>query len=158
MTEITTIEGDFSKPDGRLALLCSRYNRFIVDSLKDGAVDALKRHGIQESDLDIVWVPGCFEMPLAASRLAATGRYLGMVALGTVIRGGTSHFEYVAGECAKGLATVSMQYGLPIGFGVLTVETIEQAVERAGTKAGNKGAEAAMTLLEMVSLIERLDA
>jgi len=158
MTEITTIEGDFSKPDGRLVLLCARFNRFIVESLQFGAVDTLKRHGVRESEIDLVWVPGCFEMPLAASRLAASGRYVGIVALGAVIRGGTPHFEYVAGECAKGLANVSTQYGLPLGFGVLTVDTLEQAVERAGTKAGNKGAEAAMTLLEMVSLIERLDA
>jgi len=157
MTEITTIEGDFSRPDGRVAILCARFNHFIVESLKNGAVDTLKRHGVRESDIDLVWVPGSFEMPLAASRLAASGRYVGIVALGTVIRGGTPHFEYVAGECAKGLANVSTQYGLPVGFGVLTVDTIEQAVERAGTKAGNKGAEAAMVLLEMISLIERLD-
>jgi 6,7-dimethyl-8-ribityllumazine synthase len=157
MTEITSIEGDFSKPDGRLAILCGRFNHFIVESLKNGALDALKRHGVREADIDLIWVPGSFEMPLAASRLAASGRYVGIVALGAVIRGGTPHFEYVAGECTKGLASVSTQYGLPIGFGVLTVDTIEQAIERAGTKAGNKGAEAAMVVLEMINLIERLD-
>ncbi len=157
MTGITTIEGNFAAPDGRLAILCARFNHFIVESLKDGAIDALRRHGVAESDIDVIWVPGSFEMPLAASRLAASGRYVGIVALGTVIRGGTPHFEYVAGECAKGLATVSTQYGLPVGFGVLTVDSIEQAIERAGTKAGNKGAEAAMTLLEMINLIGRLD-
>ena len=157
MSEIRTIEGDFLTPQGRYALLCGRFNSFITDSLLKGAIDAFRRHGVGEDRLDIVWVPGAFEIPLAAQRLAADGGYSGLVALGAVIRGATPHFDYVAGECTKGLAQVSLAAGLPIGFGLLTTDSIEQAVERAGTKAGNKGAEAAMTVIEMASLLGRLD-
>ncbi|HCK82716.1 MAG TPA: 6,7-dimethyl-8-ribityllumazine synthase [Candidatus Competibacter sp.] len=159
MTDLTTIEGDFTPPpDTRIALVAARFNGFIVRSLVDGAADALRRHGVPETSIDLIWTPGSFELPLAAQRLAASERYDGIVALGAVIRGGTPHFEYVAGECTKGLASVSLRYDIPVGFGVLTVDTIDQAVERAGTKAGNKGAEAALSVLEMVSLLRRLKA
>ena len=158
MHDINTIEGDFTPPqDARFALAAARFNSFIVQSLIGGAVDTLRRHGVPATNIDLIWTPGSFELPLAAQRLAAGERYDGIVALGAVIRGGTPHFEYVAGECAKGLASVSLQYNIPLGFGVLTVDTIDQAVERAGTKAGNKGAEAAMSVLEMVSLLRRLE-
>lgn len=158
MHDINTIEGDFTPPqDARFALVAARFNSFIVQSLIGGAVDTLRRHGVPATNIDLIWTPGSFELPLAAQRLAASERYDGIVALGAVIRGGTPHFEYVAGECAKGLASVSLQYNIPVGFGVLTVDTIDQAVERAGTKAGNKGAEAAMSALEMVSLLRRLE-
>ena len=159
MRQINTIEGDFTPlPDVRFALVAARFNSFIVQSLINGAVDAQCRHGIPEASIDLIWTPGSFELPLAAQRLAASERYDGIVALGAVIRGGTPHFEYVAGECVKGLASVALEYDLPIGFGVLTVDSIDQAVERAGTKAGNKGAEAALSMLEMVSLLRRLEA
>lgn len=151
------IEGDFSQATGKYGLLVSRWNSFVVEHLKDGALDALKRHGIPETDIEIVYVPGAFEMPLVAQKMAATGRFDAIVALGAVIRGGTPHFEYVAGECTKGLAQASMNSGVPITFGVLTVESIEQAIERSGTKAGNKGVEAAITALEMVSLLSKIE-
>ncbi|MDX1654037.1 MAG: 6,7-dimethyl-8-ribityllumazine synthase [Candidatus Competibacteraceae bacterium] len=159
MYNIRTIEGDFvSLGDIRIALIASRFNAFVVESLVSGAVDALVRHGVPEGNLELAWVPGAFEIPLAAQRLAASDRYDGIIALGAVIRGSTPHFDYVAGECTKGLSSVSLDSDIPMGFGVLTVDTIEQAVERAGTKAGNKGAEAAMTVLEMISLLRRLEA
>lgn len=153
MPNLKTIEGNFVVLPGRFAILAARYNQFIVEHLVSGALDILHRHGVGDHDMDLVRVPGAFEMPLAAQRIAATERYDGIVALGAVIRGATPHFDYVAGECTKGLATVSLQHDIPIGFGVLTVDSIEQAVERAGTKAGNKGAEAALSVLEMVSLL-----
>lgn len=152
MLDLNTLEGDFTVRDARLAIVASRFNQFIVEHLIAGAVDTLQRHGIDKNYLDLVRVPGAFEMPLAVQRLASTERYDGIIAVGAVIRGSTPHFDYVAGECAKGLAMVSLQHDIPVGFGVLTVDTIEQAVERAGTKAGNKGAEAALSVLEMVSL------
>lgn len=158
MSAIATFEGDFTPPqDARFALVAARFNSFIVQSLVNGAVDSLRRHGVPETQLDLIWTPGAFELPLAAQRLAASERYAGIIALGAVIRGGTPHFEYVAGECTKGLASVSLHYNIPIGFGVLTVDSIDQAVERAGTKAGNKGTEAALSVLEMVSLLRRLE-
>ncbi len=152
-----TFEGDFIVRDAKVALLASRFNSFIVESLVAGAQDALKRHGFADTQLDLIWVPGAFELPLVAKKLAGSGNYDGIVALGAVIRGGTPHFDYVAGECTKGLAQVGLEAGLPIGFGVLTVDSIEQAIERAGTKAGNKGAEAAMSVLETLSLLKKLD-
>ena len=158
LKDIKTVEGDFSAVDARYAVVCSRFNDFIVDSLVGGAVDALHRHGVAKIRIDVIRVPGSFELPLAAKRAAASGRYAGIVAVGAVIRGATPHFDYVAGACAKGLADVMLQFDTPVGFGVLTVDSIEQAVERAGTKAGNKGFEAAMSVLEMVSLLRRLDA
>jgi len=157
MNQIKTFEGDMLVRDARFALLVARFNSFVVESLLAGAVDTLKRHGADDKDLHIVRVPGAFEMPLAAQRLAATKKYDAIIALGAVIRGGTPHFEYVAGECTKGLASVSMQFDIPVAFGVLTVDSIEQAVERAGTKAGNKGAEAALSAIEMVSLLKRME-
>ena len=156
MSGIQVIEGSLNIRSARIALLVSRFNSFIVESLLSGAVDTLKRHGAEDHDLQIVRVPGAFEMPLAAKRLAASQRYEAIIALGAVIRGGTPHFEYVAGECTKGLSMVSMQYDLPVAFGVLTVDSIEQAIERAGTKAGNKGAEAAMSAIEMINLLREI--
>ncbi len=156
MSEISIIEGSLSAPHGRFGLIASRFNSFIVEALKTGAIDALVRHGVLRNAIDVVYVPGAFEIPLAARRMATSERYVGLVAVSAVIRGSTPHFDYVAGECTKGLATVSMQHDIPIGFGVLTVDTIEQAIERAGTKAGNKGEEAALTALEMVNLLEQL--
>jgi 6,7-dimethyl-8-ribityllumazine synthase len=154
---IKTIEGALVAGQARFCLVVSRWNAFVVESLERGAIDALLRHGASESDLTLVRVPGAFEMPLAIERIAAKGGYDAIVALGAVIRGGTPHFEYVAGECVKGMAQVSLKHGIPVAFGVLTVDSIEQAIERAGTKAGNKGAEAALSALEMVNLLRALD-
>jgi len=152
------IEGDLRSTTARFAILVTRFNSFITDSLLAGALDTLKRHGINESQIDVIKVPGAYELPIIANRLANASQYGALIALGAVIRGGTPHFDYVAGECAKGLGQVSMSTGVPIAFGVLTTDSIEQAIERAGTKAGNKGADAAMTALEMVNLINQLDA
>ena len=157
MSDITIREGDLVLRDARIALLVSRFNSFVVESLLEGAIDTLKRHGASERDLEIVRVPGAYEMPIAAQRLATGKRYDAIIALGAVIRGGTPHFEYVAGECTKGLSQVSLAHDIPIAFGVLTVDSIEQAIERAGTKAGNKGAEAAMSTIEMINLLRGLD-
>lgn len=158
MSKMTEIEGQLQVRGARFALLVGRFNSFVVESLVSGAVDCLKRHGAAEQDLTIVRVPGAFEMPLVAKRLAAAKKYDAIVALGAVIRGGTPHFEYVAGECTKGLAQVGMEFGIPVAFGVLTVDNIEQAIERAGTKAGNKGVEAAMSAIEMVDLLRSLES
>jgi 6,7-dimethyl-8-ribityllumazine synthase len=158
MSEINVVEGELVVRDARIALLVSRFNSFVVDSLLAGALDTLKRHGADERDLQIVKVPGAYEMPLAARRLAASKRFDAIIALGAVIRGGTPHFEYVAGECTRGLSAVSMQYDIPVAFGVLTVDTIEQAIERAGTKAGNKGGEAALSAIEMINLLRGLES
>ena len=157
MNDITVKEGELVLRDARIALLVSRFNSFVVESLLEGALDTLKRHGAAERDLQIVRVPGAYEMPIAAQRLAASKRFEAIIALGAVIRGGTPHFEYVAGECTKGLSQVSLAHDIPIAFGVLTVDTIEQAIERAGTKAGNKGAEAAMSTIEMINLLRDID-
>jgi len=154
MYDIKTYEGDFKQVSGRYALVVGRFNSFVVESLVQGAIDALVRQGIPEADIEIYRVPGAFEIPLAVKRVAASKKYDAIVALGAVIRGGTPHFEYVAGECVKGIGSVSLEYGLPVAFGVLTVDTIEQAIERSGTKAGNKGAEAAMSVVEMVNLFK----
>ena len=156
MSDIKTIEGDFSASDGRFALVVGRWNSFVVEHLKDGAIDVLRRHGVNDANITVVYAPGAFEIPLVCKKLASSGNYDAVIALGAVIRGGTPHFEYVAGECVKGLSAVMGEYGLPVAFGVLTVDTIEQAIERAGTKAGNKGAEAALSALEMVSLLRQL--
>jgi 6,7-dimethyl-8-ribityllumazine synthase len=154
--KIKTVEGALRVQNARFCLVVSRFNSFVVESLLAGAVDTLRRHGAEDGDLTIVRVPGAFEMPVVLERIAAKGEYDAIVALGAVIRGGTPHFEYVAGECVKGIAHVSLKHGIPVAFGVLTVDTIEQAIERAGTKAGNKGAEAAMSAIEMVSLLRQL--
>ncbi len=156
MSGIQEIEGKLNITNARIALLVARFNSFVVESLLSGAVDTLKRHGAEDKDLTIVRVPGAFEMPLAANRLAASKRYDAIIALGAVIRGGTPHFEYVAGECTKGLSNVSMKHDLPVTFGVLTVDSIEQAIERAGTKAGNKGDEAAMSAIEMINVLREI--
>ncbi len=157
MSDISVKEGELVLRDARIALLVSRFNGFVVESLLQGAIDTLVRHGADQRDLEIVRVPGAWEMPIAAQRLAAGKRFEAIIALGAVIRGGTPHFEYVAGECTKGLSQVSLAHDIPIAFGVLTVDTIEQAIERAGTKAGNKGAEAAMSTIEMINLLRGLD-
>ena len=152
------IEGNLMDQGGRYALLVSRFNDFITGRLLEGALDALRRHGVDvEARADVIWAPGGFELPLVARKLAETGRYDAIIALGCVIRGGTPHFDYVAGEAAKGLAQVASQTGCPIAFGVLTTNSIEQAVERAGTKMGNKGAEAALVALEMVNLLSAIE-
>ncbi|WP_456376529.1 6,7-dimethyl-8-ribityllumazine synthase [Thiolapillus sp.] len=153
---IKTIEGNLIAKGGRFCLVVARWNSFVVDSLEAGAVDTLKRHGASEEDISIVRVPGAFEMPVALDKLAASGNYDAIIALGAVIRGGTPHFEYVAGEAVKGMSQVSLNHGVPVAFGLLTVDTIEQAIERAGTKAGNKGGEAAASAIEMVSLLRQL--
>jgi len=154
MYNIKTYEGNFKEVSGKFALVVGRFNSFVVESLLQGAIDALVRQGIPESDIEIYRVPGAFEIPLAVKRIAATKKYDAIVALGAVIRGGTPHFEYVAGECVKGIGAVSLEFGLPVAFGVLTVDSIEQAIERSGTKAGNKGAEAAMSVVEMINLFK----
>ncbi len=156
MSGIKTIEGDFKPTKAKFALLVSRWNSFVVESLKDGALDTLRRHGVPDAQITIVYAPGAFELPLVAQKLAAGKKFDAIIALGAVIRGGTPHFEYVAGECVKGLAQVGLNAAIPVSFGVLTVDSIEQAIERSGTKAGNKGAEAAITALEMVSLLSQL--
>lgn len=154
---INVIEGDFAPQEAKYGIVVARFNSFIVESLLAGAVDALKRHGgVNEQDIDVVRVPGAYELPLAAQAMAANGDYDAIIALGAVIRGSTPHFDYVAGEAAKGLAHVGLAHELPVIFGVLTTDTIEQAIERAGTKAGNKGAEAALSAIEMVSLLRKV--
>lgn len=155
MAEIKQYEGMLTVSGARFGVVVGRFNSFVVESLLDGAIDTLKRHGASEKDIEIVRVPGAFEIPLAAKRMAATKRFDAVIALGAVIRGGTPHFEYVAGECTKGLASVMMEFDIPVAFGVLTVDTIEQAIERAGTKAGNKGVEATLSAIEMVNVLKQ---
>ena len=157
MTDVKTIEGNFTSGKGNYTIVVGRWNSFVVESLLDGALDTLRRHGVADKQITIVRAPGAFEIPLVCKKVADKGDADAIIALGAVIRGGTPHFEYVAGECTKGLAMVTMESGIPVSFGVLTVDTIEQAVERAGSKAGNKGEEAAMSALEMVSLLGKLD-
>ncbi len=154
---IKSVEGMLTVTNARFCLVVARFNSFVVESLVEGAVDALRRHGADENDITIVRVPGAFELPLALEKIAARGEYDAIVALGAVIRGGTPHFDFVAGECTKGMAQTMLKHGLPIAFGVLTVDTIEQAIERAGTKAGNKGAEAALSAIEMVNLLRQIE-
>ena len=156
MQQIRTIEGQMNATGLRFAILASRFNDTIVDRLVGGAIDYLTRHGAAREDITIVRVPGAFEIPLAAKKLAGSGTYNGVICLGAVIRGATPHFEYVANECVKGLAHVMLESNVPVGFGVLTVDTLEQAIERAGSKAGNKGVEAAAAVLEMVRVLEQL--
>ena len=158
MSAIKTFEGNLLVNGGKFCIVASRFNSFIVEQLEAGAIDALVRHGANKADISVVRAPGAFELPVVVQRVAATKKYDAIIALGAVIRGGTPHFEYVAGECVKGIATVSLQYNIPVSFGVLTVDSIEQAIERAGTTAGNKGAEAAMSVIEMVSLFNNLEA
>ncbi len=151
-----TIEGDFTATTARFTILVARFNAFVVDELLKGAVDTLNRHGVADNNITVVRVPGAYDMPVAAKKIADKGECDAIIALGAVIRGGTAHFEYVAGECASGLSSVALDSGIPVAFGVLTTDTIEQAIERSGTKAGNKGADAAMSALEMTSLLRKL--
>lgn len=150
-------EGSIDGTGRRVAIAASRFNRLVTDPLVAGAVSELGRHGVAEADIDLAWVPGAFELPLAAERLAATGRYAAVVAIGAVVRGATPHFDHVATQAAAGLAAVTRSTGVPVAFGVLTCDTMEQALDRAGGKAGNKGAEAALTALEMAGLLEAID-
>jgi 6,7-dimethyl-8-ribityllumazine synthase len=150
-------EGKLVAPaKGRFAVVVSRFNEFITSKLLGGCMDSLKRHGVDEANIEVVWLPGAFETPLVAQRLARTGKYAGVICLGAVIRGGTDHYEFVANEVAKGIAQASMCTGVPCIFGVLTCDTIEQAIERAGTKSGNKGSDAAVTAIEMANLFAQL--
>jgi 6,7-dimethyl-8-ribityllumazine synthase len=151
------IEGELVVRDLRFAVVTTRFNEFVVDSLLKGALDALRRHGATDKQIEIVRVPGAFDLPVAARKLATSRRYEALIALGAVIRGQTPHFDYVAGECASGLARIALESGVPIAFGVLTTDTMEQAVDRAGGKAGNKGADAALAALEMANLLRRLE-
>ncbi len=157
MDKVKITEGDLVARDARFTIVASRFNDFIVESLIKGAVECLCRHGANETDIDLVRVPGAYEMPLAVDKVASQRRCDGIVALGAVIRGATPHFDFVAGECTSGIAATSRRHGMPIGIGVLTTDTIEQAIERAGTKAGNKGEEAALAVIEMVNLLRKLD-
>ncbi len=156
MSKLKTYEGNLLIDNARFGIVVGRFNSFVVDSLLDGAIDTLRRHGAAEQNIEVVKVPGAYEIPLAAKRMAAGGKYDAIIALGAVIRGGTPHFEFVAGECSKGLAAVMLESNLPVSFGVLTVDTIEQAIERAGTKAGNKGVEATLSAIEMVNVLSQL--
>ncbi len=151
-----TIEGNLQGEGKRIAVAVARFNGYITESLLSGALDTLRRAGVRDEDVTVVRVPGCYELPLAAEKLAARGDVDAIVALGCVIRGATAHFDYVAGECSRGLSQAMQRHGVPVGFGVLTTDTIEQAIERAGTKAGNKGADAAAGALEMAGLLGQL--
>jgi 6,7-dimethyl-8-ribityllumazine synthase len=151
-----TYEGTFAPPPGRFALLAGRFNQFVVDHLVAGALDGLRRHGVRDDAIDVVWVPGSFEIPLVAQRLASGHSYSAVICLGAVIRGDTSHYDHVAGEAAKGVAQAALKTGVPVIFGVLTCDTLEQAINRAGAKSGNKGFEAALTAIEMVNLLKQL--
>ena len=153
MSEIKSYAGDLVIGKAKFGIVLGRFNSFIGESLLSGAIDTLLRHGAKQESIEVVRVPGAFEIPLMAQRMAKSKKYDAIIALGVVIRGGTPHFEYVAGECVKGLGQVSLQQDMPVAFGVLTVDNIEQAIERAGTKAGNKGAEAALSAIEMVNLL-----
>ncbi|WP_207650608.1 6,7-dimethyl-8-ribityllumazine synthase [Acidithiobacillus albertensis] len=153
---IQEIEGSLQAGKFRFALLVSRFNSFITQQLEQGAIDALRRHGASDEQIHVVYVPGAYEIPLVAQKLARSGNYDAVLCLGAVIRGGTPHFDYVAGEVSKGVAQVAMDTGIPVIFGILTTDSIEQAIERAGTKAGNKGFDAAMTALEMVQLLGQI--
>ena len=150
------IQGELQAKGMKFAIIVSRFNDFITGKLLDGAVDALLRHGAKDEDIDVVKVPGAFEIPLAAKKVAEKGSYHAVICLGTVIRGATPHFDYVAAEVSKGVASVSLDTGVPIAFGVLTTDTIEQAVERAGTKSGNKGFDAAVTAIEIAQVLKKL--
>lgn len=156
MPHIKTIEGKLSAQGLRIAIVASRFNDIIVDRLVGGAVDYLGRHGLERENMTLVRIPGAFELPLVCQKLARSGKYDGIVALGAVIRGATPHFDFVANEATKGLAHISLETGVPVGFGLLTTENIEQAVERAGSKAGNKGVDAAAAMLETIRVLEQI--
>ncbi len=153
-----TFEGKLISQNIRIGIVAARFNEFITAKLLSGAEDALLRHNVQADDIHVAWVPGAFEIPLIASKMAKSGRYDAVICLGAVIRGSTSHYDYVCSEVSKGVANVSLETGVPVMFGVLTTENIEQAIERAGTKAGNKGFDCAVGAIEMVNLLRRIDA
>lgn len=153
-----TFEGNVVSEGIRVGIVASRFNEFITSKLLDGAVDGLLRHDVKEKDINVAWVPGAFEIPLIASKMAGSGKYDVVICLGAVIRGSTSHYDYVCSEVSKGIANVSLKTGVPVMFGVLTTDTIEQAIERAGTKAGNKGYDCALGAIEMVNLIRDIEA
>ncbi|SIS40863.1 6,7-dimethyl-8-ribityllumazine synthase [Salimicrobium flavidum] len=153
---VNRLEGNLVGTDLKIGIVTGRFNEFITERLYEGAVGALKQHGVDEANIDAAWVPGAFEIPLAADRMAASGKYDAVVTLGAVIRGSTPHFDYVCGEAAKGVSQASVKNSLPVIFGVITTDTIEQAIERAGTKAGNKGAEAAVAAVEMANLMKQV--
>lgn len=157
MDKIKTTEGDLIIRDARFAIVAARFNDYIVDSLLKASVRCLQQHGAADADVEIIRVPGAIEMPLMVDKVAGSRRFDGVIALGAVIRGGTPHFDYVAGECVRGIAASSSKHGVPVGFGVLTVDTIEQAIERAGTKAGNKGEEATLAVIEMINTLRRVE-
>lgn len=150
------IEGVYSGEGLKIGIVASRFNEFITSKLVSGAEDCLKRHGVADSDMSVAWVPGAFEIPVIAKRMAGSGKYDAVICVGAVIRGATSHYDYVCAEVSKGIAAVSLETGVPVLFGILTTDTIEQAIERAGTKAGNKGTDCAMSALEMVNLIKNI--
>ena len=153
---LKTIEGTFIAPQGTFALVVGRFNSFVVESLVEGAIDTLVRHGVSKDSITVIRAPGAFELPLVAQKVAERKEYAAIIALGAVIRGGTPHFDYVAGECSKGIGVVGLDAGIPIAFVVLTTDSIEQAIERSGTKAGNKDVDAAMTAIEMLSLLKAI--
>jgi 6,7-dimethyl-8-ribityllumazine synthase len=157
MDKIKTTEGDLNVRDARYAIVASRFNDFIVESLIKASLRCLRQHGAADANVEILRVPGAFELPLVVRKVAESHKFDGIIALGAVIRGGTPHFDYIAGECVSGLSAVAREQGVPVGFGVLTVDTIEQAIERAGTKAGNKGEEATRAVIETVNLLRRID-
>ena len=150
------IEGNLTIRDKKIALVAAQFNSFVVEHLIKGAKETLLKQGAEDTDIELFYVPGAFEIPLALKKIANSGKFDGIVALGAVIRGGTPHFEYVAGECVKGISQVSLDSEIPIAFGVLTVDTVDQAIERAGDNSGNKGAEAAESTIRMISLLEKL--
>ena len=157
MDKIKTIEGDLNARDLRVTIVASRFNEFIVESLIKGAVHWLRQHGANESAIELIRVPGAYELPVAVEKVAASRRADGIIVLGAVIRGSTPHFDYVSGECMSGVSAAARQHGVPIGMGVLPTDTIEQAIERAGSKAGNKGEEAALAMIETVNVLRQLD-
>lgn len=153
---MSVIEGLLTVTNEKFCIVVSRFNEFICSKLLAGALDELKRHGVNEDNIDVVWCPGAFEIPLVAKKCAKTSRYNAIIALGTVIKGSTSHYDYVCAEVSKGVASVGLETEIPVIFGVLTTDNIEQAIERAGTKAGNKGSDAAKAAIEMVSLLKKI--
>jgi 6,7-dimethyl-8-ribityllumazine synthase len=158
MVSVSCIEGELRMDNARFGVLATRFNSFIVDHLITGALNTLRRHGVEDNLIEVVRVPGAFELPLVAKTMARRGSYDALIALGCVIRGATPHFEFIAGECARGLSRVAFEFDIPVAFGVLTTDTLEQAIERAGSKAGNKGVDAACAALEMVSLLRGLSS
>ena len=154
---MNTFEGNLVSQNMKVGIVCARFNEFIVSKLLSGCLDTLLRHGVQEHDISVAWVPGAFEIPLIAAKMAKSGKYDAVIALGAVNRGSTSHYDYVCSEVSKGISQVALNSEIPVMFGVLTTDTIEQAIERAGTKAGNKGADCALSAIEMVDLIRSLE-